>query len=90
MVSERIRPVNYNPGIWQELIKLEIRSCMCSQLGCNEESGVTEGYSALKIPLLPLKIKQKTYITGVYISMVPGGQLACVQLVVTKGNKTKL
>ena len=27
MVTELIRPVNYNPGISQKLIKLEINSC---------------------------------------------------------------
>ena len=54
MVTELIRPVNYNPGIRQQLIKFEISSCRCSQLECNEESDETEGYSALYTPLLPL------------------------------------
>ena len=54
MVTELIRPVNYNPGISQKLIKLEISSCRCSQLECNEESDEAEGYSALYTPLLHL------------------------------------
>ena len=55
MVTELIRPVNYNPGSSQKLIKLEIGSCRCSQLECNEDNDETEGYSALYTPLLPLK-----------------------------------
>ena len=52
MVTELIRPVNYNPGRSQKLIKLEISSCGCSQLECIEESDETEGYSALyNLPL---------------------------------------
>ena len=39
MVTELISPVSYNPGICQELIKLEISSFRFSQLDCNEESG---------------------------------------------------
>ena len=54
MVTELIRPVNYNPGISQKLIKLEISSCRCSQLEFNEESDEIEGYSALYTPLLSL------------------------------------
>ena len=37
MVTELIRPVSYNPGSSQKLIKLEISSCRCSQLECNEK-----------------------------------------------------
>ena len=56
MVTELIRPVNYNPpGISQKLIKLEISSCRCSQLECNDENDETEGYSALYTPFLSLK-----------------------------------
>ena len=59
MVTELIRPVTYNPGRSQKLIKLEISSCRCSRLECNKESDETEGYSALYTPLLPLNtIKQ--------------------------------
>ena len=56
MVTEllRVRPVNYNPGIRQKLIKLEISSCRCSQHECTEESVETEGYAALYTPLMPL------------------------------------
>ena len=54
MVTELIRPVKYNSGISQKLINLEISSCRCSQLECNEESAKTEGYSALHTLLLPL------------------------------------
>ena len=61
MVTELIRPVNYNPGISQKRIKLEIRSCRCSQLECNEESDETEGYSALYTPLLPLTDFDETW-----------------------------
>ena len=51
MVTELIRPDNYNPGRNQKLIKLEISSCRCSQLEGNEESDETEGYptTAFKI-----------------------------------------
>ena len=35
----------------------EISSYRCSQLECKEESGETEGYSALYTPLLPLTIE---------------------------------
>ena len=52
MVTELIRPVKYNPGSSQKLIKLEISSSRCSQLDCNEENDETEGYSALFTPLL--------------------------------------
>ena len=55
MVTELIRLVNYNPGISQKLIKLEISSCRCSQLECNEERDETEGYSALYALTLALK-----------------------------------
>ena len=55
MVTELIRPVNYNLGISQKPIKLEISSCRCSQLEFNEESDEIEGYSALYIPRLSLK-----------------------------------
>ena len=51
MVYELIRPVSYIPGRSQKLIKLEISSCRCSQLECNEESDETESYSALNTPL---------------------------------------
>ena len=54
MVTEVIRPVNYNPGCSQKLIKLEISSCRCSQLECNEENDETRGYSALYTSFLPL------------------------------------
>ena len=54
MVTELIRPVNYNPGISQKLIKLEISSCRCSELECKEECDEIEGYSALYTPLLSL------------------------------------
>ena len=54
-ITELIRPVNYNLGISQKLIKLEISSCKCSQLECNEEGDETEGYSALYTPFLPLR-----------------------------------
>ena len=54
MVTELIRPVNYNPGRSQKLIKLEISSCRCLQLECNEESDETVGYSALYTQLLSL------------------------------------
>ena len=47
MVTELIRPVNYNPGRSQKPIKLEISSCRCLQHECNKESDETEGYSAL-------------------------------------------
>ena len=57
MVTELIRPVNYNPGRSQKLIKLEMSSCRCSQLECNEESDETEGYSALYTPLLSAVLK---------------------------------
>ena len=40
MVTELIRPVNYNPGRSQKLIK-EISSCRCSQLKCNGYNGET-------------------------------------------------
>ena len=50
MVTELIRPVNYNPGRSQKLIKLEVSSCRCLQLECNEESDETEGYSAFLYP----------------------------------------
>ena len=56
MVTELIRPVNYNPGSSQKLIKLEISSCRWSQLECNEENDETDGDSALYTPLLPLKL----------------------------------
>ena len=55
MVTELIRPVNYNPGRSQKLIKLEISSCRYSQLEFNEESDEIEGFSALYTPLLSLK-----------------------------------
>ena len=67
MVTELIRPVNYNPGRSQKLIKLEISSDRCSQLECNEESDETEGYSALYTPLLTLNgctSRRKTNIYG--------------------------
>ena len=54
MVTELIRPVSYNPGSSQKIIKLEKSSCRCSQLECNEENDEIEGYSALYTPLLPL------------------------------------
>ena len=54
MAAELLRPVIYNPGSGQKLTKLEISSCMCSQLEYNEENDETEGYSALYTPLLPL------------------------------------
>ena len=54
MVTELILPVNYNPGVSQKPIKLEISSCRCSQLECNEESDETECYSALYTPILPI------------------------------------
>ena len=54
MVTELIRPVKYYPGSSQKLIKLEMSSCRCSQLECNEENDEIEGYSALYTPLLPL------------------------------------
>ena len=57
MVTELIRPVNFNPGRSQKPIKLEIRYCRCSQLECNEESDEAEDYSALYTPLLPLTVK---------------------------------
>ena len=41
------------------LIKLEISSCRCSQLECNEESDETESYSALFMSLLPSKVLGK-------------------------------
>ena len=41
MVTGLIRPVKYYPGISQKLIKLEVSSCRCSQLKCNEESDET-------------------------------------------------
>ena len=41
MVTELIRPVNFNPGISLKPIKLEISSCRCLQLECNEESDET-------------------------------------------------
>ena len=56
MVTELIRPVNYNPGSSQKLIKLEISSCRCLQLECNKENDETEGYSALYTPLRPLSL----------------------------------
>ena len=56
MVTELIRPVNYNPGSSQRLNKLEISSCRCLQQECNEENDETEGYSALYTPILPLNI----------------------------------
>ena len=59
MVTELIRHVNYNPGRSQKLIKLEISSCRCSQLECNEESDETDAYSALYTPLLPSKVLGK-------------------------------
>ena len=49
MVTELIRPVNYNPGRSQKLIKLELSSCRCSQLESNVENDETE-----VTPLLPL------------------------------------
>ena len=55
MATELIRPVKYNPGSSQKLIKLEISSCRCSQLECNEENDETEGYSALYTPTPALK-----------------------------------
>ena len=58
MVTELVRPVNYNPGISQKLIKLEISSCRCSQLECNGECDETEGYSALYTPLLLLSVSR--------------------------------
>ena len=57
MVTELIRPVKYNPGISQKLIKLEISICRCSQLECDEDSDETEEYFALYTQLLPLKVK---------------------------------
>ena len=58
IVTELIIPVTYNPGISQKLIKLEISSCRCSKIECNEESTKIEGYPALFTPLLPLmKVK---------------------------------
>ena len=50
MAAELIRPVNYNPGSSQKLIKLEISYFRCSQLEYNEENGE----NALYTPLLPL------------------------------------
>ena len=55
MVTELIKPVNYNPGRSHKLIKLEISSCRCSQLECNEERDETGGYFAFNTTLLPLK-----------------------------------
>ena len=66
MVTELIRPVNYNPGRSQKLIKLEITSCRFSQLECNEESGETEGYSAFYTPLLPLNRQMDCDISWSY------------------------
>ena len=65
MVTELIRPVNYNPGRSKKLIKLEI-SCRCSQLECNEESDETEGYSALYAPLLPLRLAKSRFLLEKY------------------------
>ena len=59
MATELIRHVNYNPGSSKKLMKLEISSCRCLQLECNEENDETEGNSALYTPLLPLKMKAK-------------------------------
>ena len=68
MVTELIRPVNYNPGRSQKLIKLEISFCRCSQLQCNEESGETEGYSALYTLLLPLRHRIEIFIHNKFTS----------------------
>ena len=51
-----IRPVNYKQGSSQKVIKLEISSCRCLQLECNEENDETEGFSVLYTPLLPLNM----------------------------------
>ena len=59
MVTELIRPANYNPGSSLNLIKLEISSCRCSQLECNYENDEAEGYSALYTRLLPLSLDIK-------------------------------
>ena len=42
MVTELIRPNNYNPGRSQKLVKLKKSSCRWSQLECNEESDETD------------------------------------------------
>ena len=68
MVTELIRPVNYNPGRSQKPIKLEISSCRCSQLECNEESDENEGYSALYTPLLPFKLTPRQKDEEILIS----------------------
>ena len=61
-VTELIRPVNYNPGISQKLIKLEISTCKCLQIESNEESDETEDYSALYTPLLPLRSPMEIHV----------------------------
>ena len=59
MVTKLIRPVNFNPGRSQKLIKFEISSYRCSQIECNEDNDENEGYSALYIPLLPLRVNSE-------------------------------
>ena len=49
MVTELIRPVKYNPGRSQKLIKLEISSCRCSQLECYEKSDETPTISVVML-----------------------------------------
>ena len=56
MVTELIRPVHFNPGICQRLIKLKTSCCRSSQLECRGESVKAEAYSAIYTPLLPLTL----------------------------------
>ena len=51
MVTELIRPVNYNSGRSQKVIKLEISSCRCLQLECNEENDETLLFSVIMLAL---------------------------------------
>ena len=85
MVTELIRPVNYNPGIRQKLIKFEISSFRCSQLECNDESGETEGYSALYIPLLPLMFCTSTCINKNNKLLLVYQQISMTSYILTVG-----
>ena len=70
MVTELIRPVNYNPGRSQKLIKLEISSCRCSQLKCNEESDENWRLFCLIYPTTSFKWEKHINIIVDYLALM--------------------